>query len=148
MGAITIIREIKQIHPNYVALVRMGGFYRVYGKDAYILSNIFEYKIKQEEDIVSCGFPTKAISKVMAKLESKKINYMIVDSRDNYDIEEKMEFKNLNTYEKQFEASKIYVNNQKTIEKINEYLIKNVRNEKLKNILKEMEELINAKGKI
>ena len=42
MGAITIIREIKQIHPNYVALVRMGGFYRVYGKDAYILSNIFE----------------------------------------------------------------------------------------------------------
>ena len=64
MGAITIIREIKQIHPNYVTLIRMGGFYRVYGKDAYILSNLFEYKIKQEEDIVSCGFPTKAISKV------------------------------------------------------------------------------------
>ena len=59
----------------------------------------------------------------MAKLESKKINYMIVDSRDNYDIEEKMEFGNLNTYEKQFEISKIYVNNQKRIEKINEYLI-------------------------
>ena len=45
MGAITIIREIKQIHPNYVILVRMGGFYRVYGKDAYILSNIFEFRM-------------------------------------------------------------------------------------------------------
>ena len=126
----------------------MGGFYRVYGRDAYILSNLFEYKIKQEEDNVSCGFPTKAISKVIARLENKKINYMVMDSRDNYNIEEKMDYKNLNTYDKQYEISKIYVNNQRRIENIYEYLSENSKKENLKILLKEMEELINAKGKI
>lgn len=148
IGAITIFKEIKQIEPKSIALIRSGGFYRVYGRDAYILSNVFEYKVNKEEKTVSCGFPIKAISKVIARLENKKINYMIMDSRDNYNIEEKMNFKNLNTYDKQYEISKIYVNNQRRIENIYEYLSKNSKKENLKILLKEMEELIDAKGKI
>ena len=148
IGTTTIFKEIKHIHPSYIALIRTGGFYRVYGRDAYILSNLFEYKIKQAEDTVSCGFPTKAISKVIARLENKKINYMVMDSRDSYNIEEKMDFNNLNTYDKQYEISKIFVNNQRRIENIYEYLTKNAKKENLKILLREMEELINAKGKI
>ncbi len=72
IGAITIVKEIKEIHPEYIALVKIGGFYRAYGKDAYIISNMFQYKLKKEEKIFTCGFPTKILNRVIAKLESKK----------------------------------------------------------------------------
>lgn len=41
MSCITIAKEIKSIHPEDVALIKLGGFYKVYGKDAYILSYIY-----------------------------------------------------------------------------------------------------------
>ena len=146
MSCITMVREIKSIHPTDIALIRLGGFYKVYGKDAYIISKIFGYKVKEEEQIVSCGFPIKIINKIKATLENKKINYIIIDSRDNYNINEKEDFKNLNRYVKEYNASKIYVKNQMEIEKIYEYLSKKSKKEDIKNILKEIEELINAKG--
>ena len=148
MSSITIIKEIKTIHPNYVALVKIGGFYRVYGKDAYIISELFQYKLKKEGNIISCGFPVKTIKKVVANLENKKINYIILDSRNNYNVDEKIDFKNLNTYINRYEQAKIYVNNQMKIEQIYEYLSKKAKKEELKILIKEIEEIINAKGKI
>ncbi len=148
IGAITIVKEAKKIHQNDIMLVKIGGFYRTYGRDAYILSNLFGYKTKKENEIITCGFPIKSIAKIISKLENKKINYMILDSRDNYNIEEKMDFKNLNTYDKQYQTSKIYVNNQRRIDNICDYLSKNSKKENLKYLLKEVEELIYAKGKI
>ena len=59
-----------------------------------------------------------------------------------------MDFKNLNNYSKEYQKAKIYVNNQIRIERIYEYLNKNSTKEELKNILKEIEETIYAKGKI
>ena len=78
IGAITIVKEAKKIHQNDIMLVKIGGFYRTYGRDAYILSNLFEYKIKHENEIITCGFPIKSIVKIISKLENKKINYMIL----------------------------------------------------------------------
>ena len=40
------------------------------------------------------------------------------------------------------------INNIKRIDSISEYLTKNANKEELKNLLKEIEECINAKGKI
>lgn len=148
MSCITIVKEIKAIHPKDIALIRLGGFYRVYGRDAYIISNIFRYKVQYDEGIASCGFPVKSISKIQSKLENKKINYMIIDSRDNYSIESKEDYKNLNNYDKQYEISKIYVHNQLRIDNIYKYLSENSKKENLKEILKGIEEIINAKGKI
>ena len=148
MSCITIIKEIKNVHPEEVVLAKVGSFYKVYGKDAYIISKNLQYKIKEETGILSCGFPTKSINKVIAKLEKKKINYIIIESRDNYNINEHMDFKNLNNYSKEYQKAKIYVNNQIRIERIYEYLNKNSTKEELKNILKEIEETIYAKGKI
>ena len=48
IGAITIVKEAKKIHQNNIMLVKIGGFYRTYGRDAYIFSNLFGYKTKQE----------------------------------------------------------------------------------------------------
>jgi len=139
-------KEIKEIHPEDIALIKSGNFYKVYGKDAYIISNVFKYTIKEEQGIVTCGFPQNSIKKIKAKLENKKINYMVIDRRDNYSINEKIEFRNLNSYNEQYERAKIYVKNSKRIEVIYKYLLKNANDENLKNILKELESIVNAKG--
>ena len=56
MSCITIAKEIKSIHPEDVALIKLGGFYKVYGKDAYILSYIFDYKLRSTKDNISTCF--------------------------------------------------------------------------------------------
>ncbi len=142
MGIVTIVKEIKEIHPKYIALIRVGNFYRAYGKDAYIISNLFNYKITKEENVDVVGFPKKVIKKVQAGLENKKINYLLIDRRDNYTIDEQQDFKNLNTYDKSFEVAKIYVNNMRRIDKINEYLVERVYEEDLKKVLNYIEEYI------
>ena len=124
----------------------MGGFYKVYGKDAYIISGLFEYKIVEEkEKIISCAFPLKSINKVIAKIENKKINYIILDRRDNYNVNEKVDFKNLNIYNNEYEKIKKYVNNKIRIEKIYKYLLENVKKEEIKNKLKEIETILYEK---
>ena len=57
MSVINIVKNIKQIHPEYIALIKIGKFYYSYGKDAYIISYIFNYKIKiVEENVCVCAF--------------------------------------------------------------------------------------------
>ena len=81
-------------------LVKEGSFYHIYGKDAYIISYLFGYKIKEIENMNVCDFPINSINRIVAKLETNKINYLILDKRNNYDIEEIYNNKNLNTYNK------------------------------------------------
>ena len=97
VSIITIAKEIKEIHPEHIALIKCGNFYKVYGKDAYIVANLFKYAIKEEQGIVTCGFPINSIKRIEAQLENKKVNYIVIDRRDNYSVNEKVEFKNLNS---------------------------------------------------
>ena len=46
-----MIKNIKQIHPKDIILVEVGKFYYAYGKDAYILSYMFQYKLTKIPDI-------------------------------------------------------------------------------------------------
>ena len=104
MGVVNIIKVAKQVHQEYIILIKTGGFYHTYGKDSYIISYLFGYKTKQiEENYSTCGFPESAINKVMATLENKKINYMILDRKNNYDTDTKENYKNLNNYQKVYE---------------------------------------------
>ena len=122
-----MIENIKQIQIRDVCLFRMGGFYHTYGKDSYILSYFFGYKIKDiGNNIFECGFPVNSISKVMRKLEDNKINYLVIDTRNNYDVEEKLNYRNLNRYEKFAEKAKVYINAKRRIEDINNYLMNNI----------------------
>ena len=114
MGVITVIKTIKQIHPKDMILVKIGDFYHVYGKDAYILSYLMEYKIsKIEENCMTCGFPQKSLSKIQATLENKKINYLLVDRRNKFDVDEKSDNKNLNNYEEHFRKAYKFEKNRK-----------------------------------
>ena len=65
MGLIAEAKRIKEIHPNYIVMYKSGGFYKVYGKDAYILSHLFGYQINiVSNNVPTCGFPLNSIYKV------------------------------------------------------------------------------------
>ena len=150
MGIINIIRNIKQVHEKDIILVRIGKFYYSYGKDAYILSYLFRYKLTQieAEHTYSSAFPMQTFSKVIASLESKKINYIVVDRRNNYDIEEKSDNKNLNCYQEYFEKAKKYIDTKRRIERISYYLMQNIEEEATKEKIKKVEEIIYEGRKI
>ena len=49
MSIINIVKNIKQVHPEHIILIKIGKFYYSYRKDAYIISYIFGYKLKNIE---------------------------------------------------------------------------------------------------
>ena len=147
MSAITIVKEIKAVHPEYVALTKRGGFYSAYGKDAIIIAGLFSYKVVEKENMPTCSFPTKSLSKVIARLEREKINYLLVDSSDNFRIDSKENYKNLNNYTKQYKKVHENVRNAMRIDKINEFLSKNASSKEIKNIITRIEEMIYAERK-
>lgn len=146
MGIINMIAKIKEVHREYVLLVKIGNFYYCYGKDTYIISYLLQYKINViEKNILSCSFPNTAYSKVLTKLEEKKINYIVVDKKDNYSEEEKSNNKNLNNYNKIYERAKEELGVKARIEKIYKFLLDNIQD---KQMILEMEKVINERRKI
>ena len=143
MAIITIIRKIKEIHPNDIVFVRIGKFFHVYGRDSYIISYLFKYKIQIEEGIYVCGFPEKSINKIIAKLENTKINYMIVDRRYNYEVDEHIEFKKLNKYQETYKKAHEYLTIKIRIDKIYFQLINEIENKNIKNKIYKIEGIIN-----
>ena len=53
-----------------------------------------------------CSFPVSSISKVENILEKNKINYIVVDKRNNYEEEYKEINKQENNYDKIYEKAK------------------------------------------
>ena len=87
MSLENMIKSIKEIHHEYVVLIKIGAFYHAYGKDAYIISYLFGYKRKSfGSNSSTCGFPKSALSYVESKLEEKKINYILIDRAHQYII--------------------------------------------------------------
>lgn len=149
MAVITIIKEVKRIHPYDLVLVKIGTFYHAYGRDSYILSFIFKYKLKLlEEDYYTCGFPENSFGKIINKLENLKINYLIIDRRNDYEVDEKKTFNNLNRYEEIYENAKKYVNIKRRIDKIYNNLLENINEENIKEKVKEIEKILYERRKI
>lgn len=137
MSVVNMAKNIKEVHPKFLICYKTGTFYNTYGKDAYIMSYLFEYKIKEiEKNISVAGFPKNAISKVMSKLEREKINYIIIDTRNNYDIDFKEDYGNLNKYDELFEQSRKFVNIRKRVNKISEILLREADIEQIRKIEK------------
>lgn len=143
MSVITMIKEIKAIHPEYVAIIKIGSFYNVYMKDSYILSYLFGYKLRDcEQDIKTCGFPEMSLKKVISMLEIKKINYLIIDRRNNYDIDEKFEMGNLNKYNEIYNKAKKQSNTKERIDNITKCLYDNIDKKNILNIIKNIEQVM------
>lgn len=135
-----MVRAIKLIHQDCVCLFKIGTFVHCYNRDAYIISYLLGYQIRNiENNGKECGFPIGALNKIMAKLEDKKINYAIFDRRNNYEEEELCNFKEFNQYNRCFEKAKEYINCRIRIEKINNFLLDNIEKEDIKKILGRIE---------
>ena len=149
MKVVNIVKAIKQIHPEYIVLIKIGKFYYSYSKDAYIVSYIFNYKLKiVEENIRVCAFPVFILNKIMAKLGENKINDIVIDRRNNYEVDEKIDNGNLNKYNFYLEKSKRYINQKNRIEEIYNYLVYNIEKNENNKLIKEIESLINERRKI
>lgn len=141
-----ILETIRRIHKDTVIIVKVGNFYNVFKDDAYILSYLFGYKLNKKYDNVEMtGFPKESINKVMAKLEHKKINYLVINKSNNYEVDEKVINDSVNTYKQVLVKAKSYVNSKSKVEKIYKYLLNNLNNKKL---IDEIEKIINERRKI
>lgn len=143
MSVVNMAKNIKEVHPEFVVCFKVGSFYHVYGKDAYIMSYLFNYNIKNAKDNISTvGFPKNALPKIMARLEREKINYILIDTRNNYDVDEKYDNKNLNTYYEIFENAQKTVRLKRRIDRIAESLILEINSENIKEKLRKIEEIL------
>lgn len=142
MGVLNMAKTIKEVHPDYLMIYKAGAFCNTYGKDSYIISSNFNYQIKTKDGIAMCGFSKRAINMVISTLEDKKINYMIIDPRNNYDVDEKSDNRNLNTYYKEFEKSRQIVKQRNKISIICEKLENLIGKENFKTIIKKMEDIL------
>ncbi len=128
-----VYKNKKIKYAKYVVLIKVGHFYETYGEDAYLLNNLFDYKVKDIGKVKRVGFPLIAYNKVTCKLNTFKINYLIVD---NEVVKKKF---NKNNYDK-------YVNSNDSIstrvEKICERLRVLKDTPKIEKILDKVEELI------
>lgn len=138
-----MVNEIKEIHSKDVCLFKVGTFYHAYGRDACIMSYLFGYKIKELGDNHrECGFPISTVNKVVAKLQNSSINYLLIDRRNDYDVDEKEDYKENNKYAKVYEKANKYVNCKKRIESINQYLEENIEKDDITKTLAKMEEIM------
>ena len=77
---ISVFKEFNIVEPDIVFIFESGVFYNVYGENAYILSYLLGYKMKEREGVKYSGFPEKALNKVISTLEKEKflMLYMIL----------------------------------------------------------------------
>lgn len=148
MSTIKMVRTIKEIHPDYVALFLEGAFYKAYQKDAYIISALFGYKTKIAGEVTSCGFPKSIIKRVQSKLEDEKINYLLIDPRNQYHVDEKSDNGNLNTYSEKYQKSRDKVSKWNKIRNIEQRLEERIDEKDFKNLIRKLEDVLDEAGEV
>lgn len=146
-----MVKTIKKVQKQDIILIKIGKFVYAYGKDAYIISYIFKYKIKElkeSNNIYVCAFPKEKLNNIIATLENKKINYLILDRRNNYRVDEKSENKNLNKYAEYSEKAIRYVKRKKQIDEIYNYLIEEIEKEGSEQTILKIKNIVNERRKI
>ncbi len=134
MSKLNMIGNIKELFADSVVLIKVGTFYEAYNHDAILLSFLFDYKLREIGiSDVNCGFPSTALNKVKTGLESKEINYLIVDKSHSYEEIEKEVFKK-NKYDEIYELANNHVIKMKRIQEVYNFLVRD--SSKLENVEK------------
>lgn len=127
-----IFYNYKMKYLKYIILIKSGNFYLALGDDAKIINNILGYQIKEFSNTIKVGFPIISLNKVIDKLDSLKINYMVIDK--NVDLKRKFNKNNYNVY-------LVKRNNEDRIEDINLKLL-DMKNNNIDILLTKIEGLI------
>ena len=91
-----VYKENKSRYKKYVILIKVGNFYETYGEDGYLLNNLFDYKVSDIGKVKRVGFPLIAYNKVISKLTTFKINYIVVEG--GMTIKKKFKLNNYGKY--------------------------------------------------
>lgn len=129
-----VYKNKKIKYAEYVVLIRVGTFYETYGEDGYLLNNLFDYKVKDVGGVKRVGFPLVAYNKVIAKLMTFKINYLVVEGSDV--IKKKFNINNYNKYTNNDDSISIRV------DRICERLKVLKDTPKIENLLDKLEEIV------
>ena len=143
-----MMETTKSLHEKYICLFKVGSFYCSYNRDAYIMSYIFKYKLQEKKNDKECGFPIDSVSKIQARLEQEKINYILVDTRPEYDIIEKVDLNNDNKYDSIYAKARNYVNYKLRVDAIHKILLDQINEKDFRKLLAKVEELVYEDGKI
>lgn len=127
-----IFYNYKMKYLKYIILIKSGNFYIALGDDAKILNNILGYQIKEFSNTIKIGFPIISLNKVIDKLDTLKVNYMVIDK--NVDLKKKF---NKNNYNKHL----IKRSNEDRIEDINLKLL-DMKNTNIDILLTKIEGLL------
>lgn len=124
MASYNDYKEYKNKNHETMVFVKSGVFYETYDNDCKIMTDLFEYKIKNFKNFSRTGFPINNIDKVKEKLNEKQINYIIVENNNI----SKITFENnrYNFYINKRVDKRLYKNHYQTnfneqLELINEY---------------------------
>lgn len=131
-----IYNKYKYDHENYILLIKSGNFYICLNKDAFIISNVMNYKIVDSKSYVKVGFPVSSLEKVISALDSKYINYVVIDK----EIVTKKKFK-INNFKKYSNTSDCFIRINR-INRINQVLHDNINNNHIDDILEQIEKAI------
>lgn len=149
MGMVEMSKRLKDVHPNFLILYKSGTFYKTFGKDAYIIGAMFDYNVHiVNQNIPTCGFSMSAEKRVRAKLEENKINYKIVDPRNEYSVDVSEDYKNLNEYDNELKKDFTLIKYKKIINRITEELTKHMNKPDFKDIIRKIEDILDETGKI
>lgn len=102
-----VYKENKSRYKKYVILIKVGNFYETYGEDGYLLNNLFDYKVSDIGKVKRVGFPLIAYNKVISKLTTFKINYIVVEG--GMTIKKKFNINNYGKYINSFDSINIRV---------------------------------------
>ncbi len=136
------VKIMKEIHSDRIIMVKVGQFHHSYGRDALVLSYLFDYALKKVDGNYNCGFPNSAINKVISKLEENKISYMVVDKADNFEVIEEEDYKSSNKYNEIYNKAHRYINRKNRILEIYNYLIDNINADNIKEKISKVEEIL------
>lgn len=104
------VKKIKKARQNYLVFVKNGYNYYVYDKDSYIISYLLDYSLRKSD----CGrifytFQITSYKKIFEKIEEEKINYLIVDSTNGYEIVTIQDYEENNQYKEVLEWALLFV---------------------------------------
>ena len=98
--------------------------------------------------MLTCGFPLNTEKKVRTKLEERKMNYMLLDPRNEYHIDAQEDFRKLNNYEIELNKAYSFVKNKKKIKRISEELELFIDKPNFKEVIRKIEDLLDESREV
>ena len=139
-----VIENTKSTYQDYICLFKIGVFYCAYDKDAYVMSYLFNYKMRDKGEEKEVGFPVNSIDKIRERLKQEKINYIIVETKPECKIIEKEDLHNANKYNAIYVKARNHINLKVRLDALNKALVDmlETKEKNFKEVLGIIEEII------